>query len=107
MNFKDGFTIITFRATPFYCWNSNSTLSHFVELAFNVQLRMFCFDAFQLYCHFFAGRNICAQIDISERARSYFSSKAIAITNSELHRLRNSFEKERTKCNEKTAIGGG
>jgi hypothetical protein len=43
-----------------------STLSHFVEFAFDMQLRMFGFDAFQLYCHFFACGNVCAQIDIAK-----------------------------------------
>jgi hypothetical protein len=72
-----------------------STLSHFVEFAFDMQLRMFGFDAFQLYCHLFARGNVCAQIDVAERARAYLSTQSVSISNSQLHFLRNSLEEKK------------
>jgi hypothetical protein len=72
-----------------------STLSHFIEFAFDMQLRVFGFDAFQLYCHFFACGNVCAQIDVAERARAYLSAQSVSISNSQLHFLRNSLEEKK------------
>lgn len=43
-----------------------STLSHFVEFAFDMQLRMFCFDAFQFDGDLLARGDVGAQIDIAE-----------------------------------------
>jgi hypothetical protein len=76
---------LTFGATPFDSWNSDSTLSHFVKFAFDMELRMFGFDAFQLDCHFFARRDVCAEINVAKRARSYFPAQSISVSYTQLH----------------------
>lgn len=55
-----------------------------------MQLRMFGFDAFQLYSYLFARGDICSQIDVAERAWAYLSAQSVSISNSQLHFSRNS-----------------
>ena len=43
-----------------------SLLSHLVEPALNVQLRMFSFLVLQLHCDIFIAAQICCKVDLPE-----------------------------------------
>uniref|UniRef100_A0AAG5D9D6 Uncharacterized protein n=1 Tax=Anopheles atroparvus TaxID=41427 RepID=A0AAG5D9D6_ANOAO len=79
--------VVTLRAAPPDRRDADRALQHLVELALDVQLGVLRFDALQLDRDLLAGGDVCAEIDVTERAGTDLPTESVLVADAQLHRV--------------------